>query len=150
MKSITKNTIKITSICLGMLLASHASAETKESLDMERLALEPDGVQKKGVVEFKRSYVPHVVVAPRIEHAVQARFDVTIENWPLRSVLLLTVESVGDEARFERWRCVALASIEECLSEKQSFRFLPTDERMVLTAIALPSEDKEALAFLRP
>ncbi|MEM1024360.1 MAG: hypothetical protein AAGD10_11605 [Myxococcota bacterium] len=145
-----KNTIRITALYLGALIANHAYAETKQSLDIERLALEPDGIEEGGVVEFNRTYVPHIVVAPRIEHGVQARFDVTIGNWPLRSVLLLTVESVGEDARFERWRCIAIASIEECLSDKQLFRFLPTDERIVLTAIALPTDDREAIAFLRP
>ena len=53
-------------------------------------------------------------------------------------------------AEYERWRCVAVSSIEECLSDKQSFQFLPTDDRIVLTAVALPSEDSEALAFLQP
>jgi len=142
--------ITIAGACMTMMVATSAGAETKQALDLDRLALEPDGLQKKGTVEFERMYVPHVVVAPKVEHAVQARFDVAIRNWPMRSVLLLTVESVGKDARFERWRCVALASIEECLSEKQSFRFLPTDERIVLTAIALPTDDTEALAFLQP
>jgi hypothetical protein len=142
--------ITIAGACMTMMLATSASAETRQVLDIERLALEPDGLQKKGTVEFERMYVPHIVVAPRVEDAAQARFDVAIRNWPMRSVLLLTVESVGEDSRYERWRCVAVSSIEECLSDKQSFQFLPTDDRIVLTAVALPSEDSEALAFLQP
>ena len=42
--------------------------------------------------------------------------------------------------RLERWRCIAVHDIKECLIDKQRFRFLPSDARMVLTAMLLPTD----------
>lgn len=99
-------------------------------------------------IKFDSMYVPRVFVRRRVLSETHATFWAPAQKLRKDAVLLMTVESVGDQGRQERWRCVAIEEVEECLSKQSRFRYLKGDRLMVLTTMALPKDSTDVALLL--
>jgi len=60
---------------------------------------------------------------------------------PSDRVIVFEVSSIGPAGVLTRWRCIAVDDVAECLGRPVEVRYLPTDEKIVLTATLHRAED---------
>jgi hypothetical protein len=100
-------------------------------------------------VSIDRYGSEHRIERARSEHSSVVKFSAAASPVPQGAVLVFEVSSIGRLGSIDRWRCVALEDVSECLGSPVVIRWVVGDERAVLTvrAESLATDVGRALAL---
>ena len=125
------------------------SAEGKEPVETDA---QPVAVQKKvplqpaqlhsTPVRFDRYERQSRVVRFRTPGKATASFSSDPFLLEAGSMAVFEIRSVALTGSVQRWRCVAIHDVAECLGSPVKLRYLPNDTKMVLTATLKPRDQR--------
>ena len=127
-------------VSLSMCLAPSADAAEKKPLmpkASRQTVVDIDSYGKKFTIERNRS-------AGR-EYATFSAEPARIDD---DSVLLFEVHSTSPDGAIQRWRCIAVEDVAECLGQARRFRYVVGDKKMVLSVTAQPRNTEIGGALL--
>jgi hypothetical protein len=112
-----------------------------------RAPLLPDPNLRDTQFELDRYHKQVTIIRERQPGAVSAMFVAEPRLLGEGAIMVFQVDSIAPTGVVPRWRCIAQHDVAECLGAPVRFRFLPADQRIVLTATLRPvSELRDALA----
>jgi hypothetical protein len=79
------------------------------------------------------------IVRKRTEGKTYALFTAEPQLIDKGAVMLIEIKSVSGAGAVPRWRCVAVHDVAECLGVPVKIAYLPSDDRIVLTATLKPA-----------
>lgn len=94
--------------------------------------------QKITELDLDTYYNQVTVVRERSPGKMYASFSADPQLLDEGSVVVFEINSVAKSGTVPRWRCIAIRDVAECLGAPVKIRYLPADERIVLTAKIIP------------
>jgi hypothetical protein len=133
-------------LCAAVSLTGVASAEqkaTREPIKPQLLdgARAPVAPAKLRTNEFFLDRYDRVqkIMRKRTEGKTCALFTAEPQLIDKGAVMLIEIKSVSKSGSVPRWRCIAVHDVAECLGVPVKIAYLPSDDRIVLTATLKPA-----------
>lgn len=93
---------------------------------------------RSSALSYELYGTPRTIERARTRDRKAVRFFADPQRFDSGAVMLFEIHSHQAHARVERWSCVALEDVSECLGAPVRVPFLARDHKIVLTMTALP------------
>ena len=84
------------------------------------------------------------IVRTRSKGKILASFHADPQLIDENSIMIFEVKSYAKEGSVNRWRCIAVHDVAECLGKPMKFRYLPNDTHIEMTFRLKPKLAREA------
>lgn len=127
---------------MGMMLRSLALALALISVGAARAdvadAAPSSAAPRSSALSYELYGTPQTIERARTRDRKAVRFFAEPQRFDPGAVMMFEIHSHQAGARIERWTCVALEDVSECLGAPVRVPFLARDHKIVLTMTALP------------
>lgn len=128
------NTLTALLLCASAIVTGTATAaETRQPLAPSR--------SNTTVVPYRRYHEATEIVRERSTGKSFASFHANPQLLERGMVATFQIRSEAETGAIDRWRCVAVRDVAECLGAPVKLRYLPDDSRMVLTVTVVPKRN---------
>lgn len=87
---------------------------------------------RERVVSLHAYGVTHEVIRHRSQGATYAKFEVEPKSLDRDTLVVFEVRSLNEKGEVPRWRCIAVDDTSDCFEGARRFRWVGSDEAMVL------------------
>jgi hypothetical protein len=136
-------------VAVGLMAMAPSSGLAAEPTS--RAPLKSSETARTTEVPLVRYHQATTLVRPRTEGRRFATFEAEPALLSSGSALVFEIYSMAPTGVVPRWRCVALHDVADCLGIPVKVQYLPNDEKIVLKATLVPSNEvsEQSLALAK-